>query len=126
MESIRARSEKMVKKEMLCSMVAYNLVIQLRRQAAKQAGVSPRRMSFKGVWDTMSSCLLHQTVTDAATWQDRYQRALDMACRSDKLPLRPGRSFPRRAHAKAAKWTPYSDKSKSKNNSKTNPTPESG
>jgi hypothetical protein len=126
LESIRARSEEMVKKEMLCSMVAYNLVIQLRRQAAKQAGVSPRRMSFKGVWDTMSSCLLHQTTTDAATWQDRYQRALDMACRSDKLPLRPGRSFPRRAHAKAAKWTPYSDKNKSSNNSKTNATPESG
>jgi len=37
-ENMRAQSDEMVRKEMLCSMVAYNLVVQLRREAA-----TPRR-----------------------------------------------------------------------------------
>ncbi|NOZ41337.1 MAG: transposase [Planctomycetes bacterium] len=36
-ENIRAKSDEMVQKELLCSMVAYNLVVQLRREAAKIA-----------------------------------------------------------------------------------------
>ncbi|NOY40298.1 MAG: transposase, partial [Planctomycetes bacterium] len=36
-ENIRAKSDEMVQKELLCSMVAYNLVGQLRREAAKIA-----------------------------------------------------------------------------------------
>jgi len=45
-EHIRGRSVEMVKKELLTSIVAYNLVTQFRRQAAKLAGLEPRRLSF--------------------------------------------------------------------------------
>lgn len=105
-ENIRAQSDKMVRKEMLCSMVAYNLVVQLRREAAKVAKLPPRRLSFTGVWNTMQSCLLHQSRCDASTWQERYAEALSMASK-DTLPNRPGRSYPRRAHPKRPKSTKF-------------------
>lgn len=105
-ENIRAQSDEMVRKEILCSMVAYNLVVQLRREAAKVAKLPPRRLSFKGVWDTMQSCLLHQSPCDAPTWQERYANAVTMASK-DKLPNRPGRSYPRRAHPNRPKSTKF-------------------
>jgi hypothetical protein len=105
-ENMRAQSDEMVRKEMLCSMVAYNLVVQLRREAAKVAKLPPRRLSFTGVWNTMQSCLLHQSHCDASTWQERYAAALSMAS-TDKLPNRPGRSYPRRAHPKRPKSTKF-------------------
>lgn len=105
-EDMRAQSDEMVRKEMLCSMVAYNLVVQLRREAAKVARLPPRRLSFTGVWNTMQSCLLHQSRCDATTWQERYALALSMASK-DKLPNRPGRSHPRRAHPKRPKSTKF-------------------
>lgn len=105
-ENIRAQSDEMVRKEILCSMVAYNLVVQLRREAAKFAKLPPRRLSFTGVWNTMQSCLLHQTGADLMTWQERYARAIEMASK-DKLPHRPGRSYPRRAHPRRPKSTKF-------------------
>ena len=108
-ENIRAKSDEMVRKEMLCSMVAYNLVIQLRREAAKYARLPPRRLSFTGVWNTMQSCLLHQSGGDVQTWQERYALAISMASR-DRLPHRPGRSYPRRAHSRRQKSTKFMEK----------------
>lgn len=108
-ENIRAQSDEMVRKEMLCSMVAYNLVVQLRREAAKFAKLPPRRLSFTGVWNTMQSCLLHQTGSDIQTWQERYAMAIEMASK-DKLPSRPGRSYPRRAHPRRPKSTKFMKK----------------
>ena len=105
-ENMRAQSDEMVRKEMLCSMVAYNLVVQLRREAAKFAKLPPRRLSFTGVWNTMQSCLLHQTGADIQTWQERYAMAIEMASK-DKLPNRPGRSYPRRAHPRRPKSTKF-------------------
>ncbi len=56
-ERIRARTVDMVQKELLTSIVAYNLVVQFRRQAAALASVPPRRLSFTEVWDTSArSC----------------------------------------------------------------------
>lgn len=87
-ENMRAQSDEMVRKEMLCSMVAYNLVVQLRREAATVARLPPRRLSFTGVWNTMQSCLLHQSQCDTSTWQERYARALAVAAK-DKSPIAP-------------------------------------
>lgn len=108
-ENIRAQSDEMVRKEILCSMVAYNLVVQLRREAAKFAKLPPRRLSFTGVWNTMQSCLLHQTGSNLQTWQERYAMAIEMASK-DKLPSRPGRSYPRRAHPQRPKSTKFMQK----------------
>lgn len=105
-ESIRAKSHEMVQKELLCSVVAYNLVVQLRREAAKVAGVQPRRLSFTGVWTTMQICLLQQPPCTWSEWQARYERAVQIAA-THKLPNRPGRTYPRRAHPRRPKSTKF-------------------
>ena len=122
-ENIRAKSVEMVKKELLTSIVAYNLVIQFRRQAAKLAGLPPRRLSFTGVWNTFESFLLTQPPCSASEWTTRYEEALTIASR-DKLPNRPGRRYPRRAHPRRPKSTKFmkqEDKQKQQNE---NPPPE--
>jgi hypothetical protein len=108
-EQIRAKSDAMVQKELLCSVVAYNLVVQLRREAAKAAGVEPRRLSFTGVWTTMQVCLLQQPPCSWSEWKTRYERAIEIAA-SHKLPHRPGRSHPRRAHPRRPKSTKFMQK----------------
>ncbi len=57
-ENILAHSVVMVKKELLTSVVAFNLIAQFRRQAAKLVGIQPRRLSFKGVWLSFRDHLL--------------------------------------------------------------------
>jgi hypothetical protein len=105
-EHLRARSVEMVQKELLCGIVAYNLVVQLRREAAHVAGVQPRRLSFTRVWTTMQACLLRQPPCSWPEWQTRYQAAVVIAAK-DTLPQRPGRSYPRRAHPRRAKSTKF-------------------
>ena len=51
-ENIRARSVDTFRKELLASVVSYNLVTQFRRQAADLVDLPPRRMSFKRTWTT--------------------------------------------------------------------------
>lgn len=105
-ENIRAKSDEMVQKELLCSVVAYNLVVELRREAAKVANVPPRRLSFTGVWTTMRICLLQQPPGTWLEWQARYERAVQIAA-THKLPNRPGRTHPRRAHPRRPKSTKF-------------------
>ena len=106
LEKIRARSEEMVRKEILCSIVAYNLVLEFRREAAKIAKLPPRRLSFTGVWNTFEIYLLHQPPCNESKWLERYEKALKVASK-DKLPTRPGRSYPRKAHPRRAKSTQF-------------------
>jgi hypothetical protein len=106
LETIRAKSDEMVRKELLCSFVAYNLLLEFRRQAAQLAGVPPRRLSFTQVWTTFAISLLHQAPAPRAEWERRYEYALRQASRA-KLPHRPGRSCPRRAHPRRAKSTKF-------------------
>jgi len=107
-ENIRAKSVAMVKKELLTSIVAYNLVMQFRRQAAKIAKVPPRRLSFTRVWGTFESFLLRQPPCDAVTWQERFEAALKLAAKHGKLPNRPRpRNYPRRAHPRRPKSTKF-------------------
>ena len=113
LETMRCRSESMMRKELLTSVVAYNLVIQFRRQAADVAGLPPRRLSFKEVWNTFQSFLLNQPPCSEPEWQARYRDALQIASK-DKLPNRPGRSYKRRAHPRRQKSTKFM-KSETKN-----------
>jgi hypothetical protein len=107
-ENIRAKSVAMVKKELWTSIVAYNLVMQFRRQAAKIANVPPRRLSFTRVWGTFESFLLRQPPCDAVTWQERFEEALRLAAKHGKLPNRPHpRNPPRRAHPRRPKSTKF-------------------
>lgn len=101
-EKIRARSVEMFHKELLTSMVAYNLVTQFRREAAELANEPPRRLSFKRVWTTFRTFLWESPQTDAASWRQKYRRALGYAIK-DKLPNRPGRSYEREAYHRQTK-----------------------
>lgn len=104
-ENIRAHSPEMVMKELYTSLIAYNLLIQFRRQAAGLAGVSARKISFQATWDTYMSFLKFDLSTrDAGACLERYEAALAMASRC-KIPDRPGRSYKRAAHPRRPKST---------------------
>lgn len=106
-ERIRAQSAAMYRKELLMSLVAYNLVIQFRREAAERANVAPRCLSFTGVWNTFQSFFLKLSpATTPEDWTDRYERALEMASK-DLLRKRSGRSYPRQAHTRRQKSTRF-------------------
>jgi hypothetical protein len=113
-ENIRARSEAMFRKELLTSMVAYNLVVQFRRQAADLAQVPPKRLSFTGVWNTYRIFLMNKLSTDPLQWRDHFRTALHYAMR-DKLPDRPGRNYERSAYTKRAKSTHFQKRTKPPN-----------
>ena len=106
LEHLRCRSEEMMRKELLTSVVAYNLVVQFRRQAAEIAKLPPRRLSFKEVWYTFRSFLLNQPPCALSQWQTRFAEALQIAAK-DKLPNRPGRTFKRKAHPRRPKSTKF-------------------
>ena len=56
-ENIRAKTAEAVLKELYTSLIAYNSVVQFRRDAAKVANKPPRQISFKGTLDTFQICL---------------------------------------------------------------------
>lgn len=101
-EAIRARSVDTFRKELLASIVSYNLVTQFRCQAAALIQEPPRRLSFKRVWTTFQIFLMGAMHTSPADWRKKYALALSYATQ-DKLPHRPGRRFPREAHPKRPK-----------------------
>ena len=102
-EQMRVRSVEMFRKELLMSMVAYNLVTQFRRQAAELAKRLPRPMSFKRTWTTFRIFLLGAMYTDPATWRGKYEMALRYAMK-DQLPNRPaGRQYEREAYPRRPK-----------------------
>lgn len=101
-ENIRAKSVEGFKKELYTSVVAYNLVTQLRRQAAKINKVEPRRMSFKQTWVTFQTFLLKHMHTEAKHWREAFERALYYATK-DILPKRPERTAKREAYSKRPK-----------------------
>lgn len=106
-ENILAQRVEMVQKELMTSVVAYNLIAQFRRQAASLAGVQPRRLSFKGVWLSFRDRLLLKEPQTLSEWQQLYAAALVSASKR-KLPNRPEpRSYPRRAHPRRPKSTKF-------------------
>ena len=106
LDRIPARSPEMFQKELLTSIVAYNLVVQFRRQAAELAKVPPRRLGFTGVWSTIRMFILTASPATPAEWRERYRQALHYAIQT-KLPNRPGRSYPREAYSRAPKSTHF-------------------
>lgn len=104
-ENIRAKRLDTVLKELLGSVIAYNLVAQFRRQAAKLGQVTPRRLSFKGVWLSFTYHLLHAPAQSFEQWQKTYTTALNSASKR-RLPNRPQpRSYPRMSHPRRQKTT---------------------
>ncbi len=106
-EQIRAKSEAMVLKEFYTSLIAYNLVVQFRRQAAQLVAIEPRRLSFQGVWNTYESFLLYDlSVLQSDECFDRFEQALRVASRA-RIRHRPGRNYQRAAHPRRPKTTKW-------------------
>jgi hypothetical protein len=106
-ENLRAKKLDTVMKELLGSVIAYNLVAQFRRQAAKLVSVEPRRLSFSGVWLTFQHHLLYAPAQSFEQWQLTYAAALVSAA-NRRLPNRPRpRSSPRMAHPRRPKTTKF-------------------
>lgn len=53
MDVLRCKTPEMVRKEIWMHLLAYNLVRKLMAQAATEAGISPRDLSFKGTLQTL-------------------------------------------------------------------------
>lgn len=122
-ENIHAKSVEMVKKELFTSIIAFNLVMQFRRQAAKLATTEPRRLSFKGVWTSFRDRLLLKEPENLSQWQDLYAAALVSAVKR-KLPNRSKpRSYPRCAHPRRSKSTKFMKAQNKKNSEPPNPPP---
>ena len=114
-ENIRARSVTMVKKELMTSIVAYNLIAQFRRQAAKLAGIKPRRLSFTGVSTSFRDRLLLQKPQSLSEWENLYTLAL-ISAGNRKLPNRSKpRSYPRIAHPRRPKSTKFMKQQRKEN-----------
>ena len=60
-ENIRAKSVDTMMKELLGSVIAYNLVAQLRKQAAKLVNLPPRRLSLVACGSTSRPCFFVRT-----------------------------------------------------------------
>jgi len=101
-ENIRAKSVDMFKKELYTSVVAYNLVGQIRSEAAKINKLPPRRMSFKQTWTTIQTFFLRHMHSDPKKWREAFRVTMFYAVK-DKLPNRPGRTAKREAYRKRPK-----------------------
>jgi DDE family transposase len=103
MDELRGQSPAMLRKELALGTVAYNLVVQVRRLAAKQAGVPPRKLSFSGSWSLVKILLLQPgswTVLDLA----KNFRTVLRGCAQRKIPNRPGRRYPRQLLRQSQKY----------------------
>ena len=106
-ENIQAKKLDTVLKELLGSVIAYNLVAQFRRQAARLVGVTPRRLSFTNVWRTFQHQLLYAPPQSFEQWQITYAHAL-MSAAHYRHPNRPGpRTYPRAALPRRPKSTKF-------------------
>jgi putative transposase len=96
LHSLSAQTPEMAAKELLLAIAGYNLVRSVQMQAAREANLEPRRLSFSRVQAVVMTALPRlATLTDAAAWEAEYKRVLGWAAQG-KLPNRTRqRSYPR-------------------------------
>jgi hypothetical protein len=105
MDRLTGQGSEMVEKELVLGVLAYNLVNQVRRLAAAQAGVEPRRLGFAGVWNLVQALLT--AMADGSSeedWEARFEQVLRWVAQR-KLPRRATpRSYPRTIIPKRARF----------------------
>jgi len=96
MHRLSGQSVEMISREVLLGVVAYNLVVEVKRQAASRVGISPRRLSFKRTLDLLQAFQNGFDMNeDVAEQNKRYERLLNAVSRC-RLPVRnKHRSYPR-------------------------------
>lgn len=91
---LRCKSPQMVQKEIAVHLLAYNLVRALMAQAARQRGLLPRQLSFKGAMQLLNAfhdVLRHCGLARMAIMQAHLLGAIATI----RVAHRPGRSEPR-------------------------------
>lgn len=101
-EATRVQSTEMFQKELWTSVLSYNLVCQFRREAAQQAKLRSRQLSFKRVLSTFEIFLLSHLFKSPTEARLAFDRALTYAMK-DKLPNRPNRHYDREAYQRRPK-----------------------
>jgi hypothetical protein len=94
MDVLRCKAPEMVEKEVWVHLLGYNLIRRTMSQAAAEAGLAPRDVSFKGALQTMTA------FQDALRWTEKEERprlwaALLTAIGGHRVGDRPGRVEPR-------------------------------
>jgi hypothetical protein len=94
MDVLRCKSPEMVEKEIWMHLLAYNLIRGVMAQAAQAHKKEPRKLSFKGALQTMTS------FQDALRWaapsaRERLVKAMLAAIAQHDVGDRPGRFEPR-------------------------------
>ncbi len=103
MDELRGQSRPMLRKELALGTVAYNLVIQIRRLAAQQAGLAPRRLSFSGSWSLVKVVLLQPANWTSEEFLRTFRQVL-RGCAERKVPKRPGCHYPRQLLRRSQKY----------------------
>jgi hypothetical protein len=94
MEVLRCKSPEMVHKELYLHLLAYNLVRRLMAEAAVQAGVAPREISFTGTLQTLREFSPLGWGCSPTRWQQVY-RVILQAIATHRVNDRPDRIEPR-------------------------------
>ncbi len=105
MDRLSSRTVDMVEKELLLGIVAYNLVIQVRRLAARCAGVKPRQLSFTRIMHLVQAFSTGlASVRTPEEIEARFEKLLRAAAQC-RLPNRKKfRSYPRQVIARRRRF----------------------
>lgn len=96
MDILRCKTPDMVRKEIVMHLIAYNCIRYLMIEAAQQAGVTVRRISFKGSVQALRQWEPYLNQTKISTQEQRRLIQLLYESIADYIvPERPGRSEPR-------------------------------
>jgi hypothetical protein len=105
MDRLSCRSVEMVAKEIPLAMVAYNLVIQVRRLAARRAGVEPRQLSFKRILHLVQAyCSGLSSASTPEEIEERFEKLLKAAAQCRLPRRRKFRSYPRQVIPRRRKF----------------------
>jgi hypothetical protein len=96
MDVLRCKTPPMIRKELLMHLIAYNCVRRLMVEAAEEAGVKARAVSFKATLQALRNWEPHLNQVRLSR-KERFRLISELyACITDKtLCIRPGRSEPR-------------------------------
>ncbi|MEE9133843.1 MAG: IS4 family transposase [Gemmatimonadota bacterium] len=94
MDVLRGRSPEVVDRELLVHLLAYNLIRTMMWDAAKESGVPPLRLSFKGAVQHVRTFAPLLAVASATKAASLYATMRDLIA-GERLPDRPGRIEPR-------------------------------
>jgi hypothetical protein len=94
MDVLRCKTPEMVRKEIWMHLLAYNLIRTVMAEAAAQATIRPREVSFKGAWQTLGAYrpLVERAAPDALPM---LYDSLLTAIASHRVGNRPNRYEPR-------------------------------